>query len=61
MSPSAERAGARYTFGQAQVAERIEKAVRGALATGLRTGDIAPKNTKTATTTEMGSAVLKHL
>jgi len=51
----------RYTFGQAQVAERIEKAVRGALATGLRTGDIAPRNTKAATTTEMGSAVLKHL
>src|SRR5690242_13104853 len=52
----------RYTFGQAQVAERIEKAVRGALATGLRTGDIATtKNTKPATTTEMGSAVLKHL
>jgi 3-isopropylmalate dehydrogenase len=51
----------RYTFGQAQVAERIEKAVRGALATGLRTGDIATRNTKAATTTEMGSAVLKHL
>ncbi|HZZ93219.1 MAG TPA: 3-isopropylmalate dehydrogenase [Usitatibacter sp.] len=51
----------RYTFGKADVAARIEKAVRGALATGLRTGDIASNNTKAATTTEMGSAVLKHL
>jgi len=51
----------RYTFGKADVAERIEKAVRAALASGLRTGDIAAKNTKTATTAEMGSAVLKHL
>jgi 3-isopropylmalate dehydrogenase len=51
----------RYTFGKADVAGRIEKAVRAALASGLRTGDIAAKNTKTATTAEMGSAVLKHL
>ena len=51
----------RYTFGKADVAGRIEKAVRAALASGLRTGDIAARNTKTATTAEMGSAVLKHL
>jgi len=52
----------RYTFGKADVAGRIERAVRAALAAGLRTGDIAGKNnTKTATTAEMGSAVLKHL
>jgi len=52
----------RYTFGKADVAGRIERAVRAALAAGLRTGDIAGKNNpKTATTAEMGSAVLKHL
>lgn len=51
----------RYTFGNAQVAGRIEKAVRGALAAGLRTGDIAAKGTKAASTSEMGAAVVKHL
>jgi 3-isopropylmalate dehydrogenase len=51
----------RYTFERADLAERIEKAVRGALASGLRTGDIAAKNTKTASTAEMGRAVVKAL
>ena len=51
----------RYTFGKAEVADRIEKAVRGALASGLRTGDIAAKGTKAATTSQMGAAVAKHL
>jgi 3-isopropylmalate dehydrogenase len=51
----------RYTFGRADLADRIEKAVRSALASGLRTGDIAAKNTKTATTAEMGRAVVKAL
>ena len=51
----------RYTFNRADVASRIEKAVRTALASGLRTGDIAPKGAKPATTAEMGSAVVKSL
>jgi len=51
----------RYTFERADYADRIEKAVRSALASGLRTGDIAAKNTKTATTAEMGRAVVKAL
>jgi len=51
----------RYTFGKADAASRIEKAVRGALASGLRTADIAPKGSKPATTTEMGAAVAKAL
>jgi 3-isopropylmalate dehydrogenase len=51
----------RYTFERADLADRIEKAVRGALASGLRTGDIAAKNTKTASTAEMGRAVVKAL
>jgi 3-isopropylmalate dehydrogenase len=51
----------RYTFALPAVALRIEKAVRAALAAGLRTADIAPKGTKPATTAEMGAAVVKTL
>ena len=51
----------RYTFGRADVADRIEKAVRAALASGLRTADIATKGKPTATTVEMGTAVVKAL
>ena len=51
----------RYTFGNATVADRIEKAVRAALASGLRTADIAAKGSKTTTTAEMGAAVVKAL
>jgi 3-isopropylmalate dehydrogenase len=51
----------RYTFGLPDVAARIEGAVRKALASGLRTADIAAKGTKPCTTAEMGTAVLKAL
>jgi 3-isopropylmalate dehydrogenase len=51
----------RYTFARADLASRIEKAVRAALASGLRTADIAPGGLKPATTTEMGTAVVKAL
>ena len=51
----------RYTFDRADVAARIEKAVRAALATGLRTADIAAKGTSPVSTVEMGAAVVKHL
>ena len=51
----------RYTFGLADVAARIEGAVRRALASGLRTADIAAKGTKPCSTAEMGTAVLKAL
>jgi 3-isopropylmalate dehydrogenase len=51
----------RHTFGREDVASRIESAVRKALATGLRTGDIAARGTKPATTAEMGTAVVKAL
>ncbi|MBK6980843.1 MAG: 3-isopropylmalate dehydrogenase [Betaproteobacteria bacterium] len=51
----------RYTFGLAEVAARIEKAVRAALATGLRTADIAAPGERSCTTAEMGTAVLKAL
>ncbi len=51
----------RYTFGMAEVAARIEGAVRKALAAGMRTADIAAKGAKPCTTAEMGTAVLKAL
>jgi 3-isopropylmalate dehydrogenase len=50
----------RYTFDKADIADRIEKAVRAALAAGLRTADIATKS-KPVTTTEMGTAVVEAL
>ena len=51
----------RYTFNLPDVAARIEKAVRSALATGLRTGDIASKGSKPCTTAAMGAAVVTAL
>jgi 3-isopropylmalate dehydrogenase len=51
----------RYTFGLPDVAARIEGAVRKALASGLRTADIAARGTKPCSTAEMGTAVLKAL
>ena len=51
----------RYTFRRADIGERIEKAVRKALAAGLRTGDIATPKSKPVTTAEMGTAVVKAL
>jgi 3-isopropylmalate dehydrogenase len=51
----------RYTFSKADIAARIEKAVRAALGTGLRTADIAAKGARAASTTEMGAAVVAAL
>ena len=51
----------RYTFGRADLAERIERAVRAALASGLRTADIASGGARAASTAEMGAAVAKAL
>jgi 3-isopropylmalate dehydrogenase len=51
----------RYTFQLPGVAIRIETAVRKALASGLRTGDIARKGEKICRTQEMGSAVIANL
>src|SRR5260221_9091570 len=47
----------RYTFERADIAARIEKAVRGALAKGLRTADIAAPGTAAVGTQEMGAGV----
>jgi 3-isopropylmalate dehydrogenase len=51
----------RYTFNRGDIAQRIEKAVRAALASGLRTADIATKGTKPTATAAMGTAVAKAL
>jgi 3-isopropylmalate dehydrogenase len=51
----------RYTFGRADVAERIEGAVRQVLRQGLRTGDIWQEGTQRVGTTQMGDAVLAAL
>ena len=51
----------KYTFGRDDVAARIEGAVRKALASGLRTADIATTGEKACTTAEMGAAVIKAL
>jgi 3-isopropylmalate dehydrogenase len=51
----------RYTFARPEVAARIEAAVRGALAQGLRTPDIAGPGEPVVGTRAMGDAVVAAL
>lgn len=51
----------RSTFGRNDLAQRVEQAVRQALAQGNRTGDIATAGQPTIGTREMGDAVLAAL
>jgi len=51
----------RYTFARADVADRIESAVRRVLAAGKRTGDIALPGEPTIGTRAMGDAVVAAL
>jgi 3-isopropylmalate dehydrogenase len=51
----------RYTFARADLADRIERAVRTVLAKGLRTGDIAMAGERTVGTRAMGEAVAAAL
>jgi 3-isopropylmalate dehydrogenase len=51
----------RYTFKRADLADRIERAVRAVLAQGLRTGDIAMPGEKVVGTRAMGEAVAAAL
>jgi 3-isopropylmalate dehydrogenase len=51
----------RHSLGRAQEATRLEQAVERAIAAGVRTADIAGPADKTATTQEMGDAVLTAL
>lgn len=51
----------RYTFARADIAQRIETAVRSVLATGLRTGDIALTGEPAVGTQAMGDALVAAL
>jgi 3-isopropylmalate dehydrogenase len=51
----------RYTFGRIDAAQRIEAAVRKALAQGLRSADIFEPGTRKVSTTEMGDAIVAAL
>jgi 3-isopropylmalate dehydrogenase len=51
----------RHTFARADVADRIEAAVRAVLARGLRTGDIALPGEAAIGTAAMGDAVVAAL
>jgi 3-isopropylmalate dehydrogenase len=51
----------RHTFGRADIAGRIEAAVRSVLASGMRTADIAAPGEAVASTRQMGAAVVKAL
>lgn len=51
----------KYTFGDASSAARIEGAVETALASGVRTADIAEPGTQTVSTSEMGRAITAAL
>jgi len=51
----------RHTFGRADVAERIERAVRAVLVQGVRTGDIALPGERAVGTRAMGDAVVQAL
>jgi 3-isopropylmalate dehydrogenase len=53
--------GFRQPFGHADVADRIERAVRAALARGLRTADIAAPGESIVGTQAMGDAVVAAL
>jgi 3-isopropylmalate dehydrogenase len=51
----------RYSFAQAENADRVESAVRKVLARGLRTGDIFQSGCERVGTREMGDAVVAEL
>ena len=51
----------RYTFGRADLSDRIERAVQAVLRAGLRTGDIALPGEAVVGTTAMGEAVVAAL
>jgi 3-isopropylmalate dehydrogenase len=51
----------RYSFGLGEAADLLERAVTDALASGLRTKDIAAPGANAVGTTEMGGAIVKEL
>ena len=51
----------RYSFGLGEAADRLDAAIAGVLAAGLRTADIGGEEGATVSTREMGDAVVKEL
>jgi 3-isopropylmalate dehydrogenase len=51
----------RYSFADREAAQKIEQAVRKALAAGYRTADLHQPGTRRVGTEEMGEAVLAAL
>lgn len=51
----------RYTFGENEMATKVESAVQRVLAKGLRTADLARDGESPVSTSEMGQAVLEEL
>ena len=51
----------RYSFGLAEAADLLERAITNVLASGMRTKDIAGPGGNAVGTTEMGDAILKEL
>jgi 3-isopropylmalate dehydrogenase len=51
----------RYSFGQLDAADLLERAITAALASGARTKDIAAPGANAIGTTDMGDAVLREL
>ncbi len=51
----------RYSFGMGPVADRIEAAIAGVLASGKRTSDIRTPGADVVGTEEMGEAIIAEL
>jgi 3-isopropylmalate dehydrogenase len=51
----------RYSFDMTAEADLLDKAIEGALARGLRTGDIMQPNMRKVGTSEMGAAIIEEL
>jgi 3-isopropylmalate dehydrogenase len=51
----------RYSFNMDKDADRIERAIAGVLAAGLRTADIKSADAKVVTTSQMGDAILREV
>ena len=51
----------RYSFGLGEAADRLDAAIAGVLAAGLRTADIRGEEGATVSTSEMGDAIVKAL
>ena len=48
----------RYSFGLGEVADRLDAAIAGVLANGLRTADIRSEGARLVSTSEMGDAIV---